>query len=167
MKKMIVGLVAGLLIGTTGTAIAAQTETVQAVFAKFNVKIDSKQPTEVEALVYDGTSYYPIRVIADILGHDVGYDDSSRTINLSAEKKTNVQETNSVTGIRELLETLGRKYPELTPDKNGGKSKISFVPYENTLYFQDKKYVLNPIGEGRFDAKPLIDAGILTAEDIQ
>ncbi|WP_010271338.1 stalk domain-containing protein [Paenibacillus senegalensis] len=82
MKKMIIGLVAGLMIGTAGTALAATTQQVQALFAKFNLSIDGQGLVEIEPLVYDGTSYLPVREVANLLGYDVDYEHSNRLITL-------------------------------------------------------------------------------------
>lgn len=74
-----IGLVIGLLVGSVGTALASN-DYVQAVYAKFNIAVDSAESVEVEALVNQGTSYYPIRVIADMLDSEVDYIDETRTI---------------------------------------------------------------------------------------
>jgi hypothetical protein len=49
LKKTIVALSLGLIFGSTGTAIAAATDTVQAAFAKYNFVIngENKQPPPI------------------------------------------------------------------------------------------------------------------------
>ncbi|AIQ26969.1 hypothetical protein P40081_01150 [Paenibacillus sp. FSL P4-0081] len=94
MKKLIVGLVAGMLIGTAGMAAAATTQTVQATLAKFTISIDGqKQKLKSDPLVYKGTTYLPVREISEILGYDLAYDNTKKTIDLS-KGENKVTETN-------------------------------------------------------------------------
>lgn len=84
MKKMVCGIIIGLMIGTVGTAIAATNETVQAVFAEFNLVINGEVKTlETVPLVYNGTSYLPVRELSNLVGYNVTYLADSRTIQLS------------------------------------------------------------------------------------
>lgn len=85
MKRMIIGIVIGLLIGTAGTAFAATSEPVQAIFAKFNFVVNGEEKTlEADPLVYQGGTYLPVRVVANMLGYDVTYKADSRTIELDS-----------------------------------------------------------------------------------
>lgn len=81
MKKLLIGLIAGFVLGAAGTAIAAD-ETVQAKFAKYFLKINDIGPVEIEPLVYKGTTYLPVREVAELFGYDVNYKADSRTIEL-------------------------------------------------------------------------------------
>lgn len=85
MKRMIIGIVIGLLIGTAGTALATS-ETVQATFQKFVFKVNGQElHLEADPLVYQGTTYLPVRVVANMLGYDVTYRHDSRTIELNLQ----------------------------------------------------------------------------------
>jgi len=82
MKKFIAGLVIGLLIATAGVGLAAG-EIIQATFAKFNFVVNGEAKTlETDPLVYQGTTYLPVRVVSNLLGYDVTYKADSRTIEL-------------------------------------------------------------------------------------
>lgn len=90
LKTMIIGIVIGLLIGTAGTALAAG-ETVQATFQKFVFKVNGQElHLEADPLVYRGTTYLPVRVVANMLGYDVTYKADSRAIEMVSmpEEKT-------------------------------------------------------------------------------
>lgn len=97
MKKTVAALALGLLIGSAGTAVAATNDTVQAVFAKFNLVINgAEKQLKTDPLVVDGTSYLPVREVAGILGYEVGFDEATGTIKLDngakaqeGEAKTN------------------------------------------------------------------------------
>lgn len=84
MKKIVIALALGMLLGSAVTAVAATNETVQAVFSKFAITVNG-QPKELKTdpLVVDGTSYLPVREVANLVGYDVDYEDATRTIILS------------------------------------------------------------------------------------
>jgi hypothetical protein len=84
LKKLILGLVVGMLLGSSTVAFAATNETVSAVFADFILKINGKeQKLDSQILVYNGTSYLPVRDVANLVGYDVTYKADSRTIELN------------------------------------------------------------------------------------
>lgn len=104
MKKLIVGLVAGMLIGTAGMAAAATTQTVQAAFAKFTISIDGqKQNLKSDPLVYKGTTYLPVREVSEMLGYEPVYDNTKKSIDLlkgetkmTEASEPNIEESNPV-----------------------------------------------------------------------
>lgn len=110
----------GILIGSAGTAVAAE-NLVKAVFAKFNIQINQGETVEIQAIVESGTSYYPIRVIADLLDHDVNYDDVTRTILLesryASEHKPSTSEESSE-GVEQMenKETETAEHEDITLD---------------------------------------------------
>ncbi|WP_157685635.1 stalk domain-containing protein [Paenibacillus donghaensis] len=86
MKKAIIGLVAGMLIGSAGMAAAATTQTVQAVFAKFTLSVDGqKQTLKNDPLVYRGTTYLPVREVAEMTGYGLEYDNTKKSIDLKTK----------------------------------------------------------------------------------
>src|SRR5690554_5182848 len=86
MKKIILALVIGMMIGSATVAIAATSDTVQAVFAKFAFVVDGEEKTlEADPLVYQGSTYLPVRVVSNMLGYDVTYKADSRTIELDSQ----------------------------------------------------------------------------------
>lgn len=80
MKRIILGLVVGLLIGSSVTAIAATNQTVKAVMKNILFQIDDQEPQELTFLVYEGTSYLPVRKAGEVLGYEVGYQGDPETI---------------------------------------------------------------------------------------
>ena len=102
MKKLILGLVIGMMIGSATVALAADdllgTE-IKAVFAGFNLKINGTEKVlETTPLVYNGTSYLPVRDMANLVGYDVTYKADSRTIELNTTStKGNVSSSTAIT----------------------------------------------------------------------
>lgn len=168
MKKAIIGLVSGMLIGSAGMAAAATTQTVQAVLTKITVSVDGqKQNLKADPLVYKGTTYLPVREVAAITGYGLEYDNTKKSIDLKSKGETTVTSnqstiTNGIKG-RALVELLAKKYPDLaTPTDN--KLNLSL---DGSLVIGDQKYQLSHDDQYNFDASPLIDAGVLSAEDLQ
>jgi hypothetical protein len=81
MKKLVIGLVIGLMLGMSTNAFAAIGDTVSAVFAQFNYVVDGTAKTiDSPVLVYEGVSYVRTTDISNMLGYDVTYKADSRTI---------------------------------------------------------------------------------------
>jgi hypothetical protein len=84
MKKLILGLAVGMMIGSVTTAAAATQGEVTAIFANFILKINGQEKQlDTTPLVYDGTSYLPVRAISNLMGYDVTYTTETRTIGLN------------------------------------------------------------------------------------
>lgn len=80
-KYLICGLIIGLLL-TTG--VFASNEQIQARFAEFKLSVNGEQQTlNTKPLIHNGTSYLPVREVADLLGYDVDFDDETKTIILN------------------------------------------------------------------------------------
>jgi len=76
--------IVGVLIATTATSYAAVGDKVEAIFADFNLVINGQVKTmDTVPLIYNGTSYIPLRSISNLLGYDVTYRADSRTIELN------------------------------------------------------------------------------------
>jgi len=164
MRKTVLALALGLLLGSAGTAVAADTDAVQAVYAKFNIVINGEaKQLSTDPLVVDGTSYLPVRELADLLGYTLTYDDATRTIELiqPKEKENQHAEVNSMVQEklkgRELIELLGQKYPEMVNDT---PSEISLSP-DGTLRFGDQIFHLEKDQNGYYNTEQLIRAGII------
>lgn len=93
MKQRLQGLMAGVLIGATitgGAAIAANTTTLYDVIANgVKIVVDGKKlnPTDVngnkvEPIIYNGTTYLPVRAVANALGKAVYWDGPNYTVYL-------------------------------------------------------------------------------------
>ncbi|OME02645.1 hypothetical protein BSK54_10325 [Paenibacillus odorifer] len=100
MKKAIIGLVAGMLIGSAGMAAAATTQTVQAVLKKLSISVNGqKQEFKNDPLVYKGVTYLPLREISEILGYGLVYD--GNTIDFQ-NKDVNILKSNPISEVSSI-----------------------------------------------------------------
>lgn len=98
MKKMIAGLVAGLFIGSAGMAAAATIPTVKAQLVKFAIWVDGeKQVLKNQPLLYNGTTYLPVRDISEMLGLGLTFNNQVKSISLKTPGGTASQPSTPVT----------------------------------------------------------------------
>lgn len=89
MKKVMIGLIIGVLLGASTNAFAAIGDSVQAVFASFSYVVNgSAKAVDSPVLVYEGTSYIRTTDMANMLGYDVTYKSDSRTIEFNKPEST-------------------------------------------------------------------------------
>lgn len=92
LKKAIIRLVAGMLIGSAEMAAAVTTQTVQAALAKFTFSVDGqKQTLKNDPLVYKGTPYLPVREVVEMTGYGLEYDNTKKSIALKSKGGTIVE----------------------------------------------------------------------------
>lgn len=89
MKKVILALSIGMLVGSSSMAVAATSQKVQATLANFKVIVNgqSKSVTS-DQLLYKGNTYLQLREAAKILGYEVNYASATRSIEFSAKSQT-------------------------------------------------------------------------------
>ncbi|WP_234530039.1 stalk domain-containing protein [Paenibacillus pseudetheri] len=169
LKKAIIGLVAGMLIGSAGMAAAATTQTVQAALAKFTFSVDGqKQTLKNDPLVYKGTTYLPVREVAEMTGYGLEYDNTKKSIDLKSKGGTvvkNDQLTSTAYTIkgRQLVELLAKKYPDIAKQS----SMAIALTQDGELRFGDQSFKLSSDANSNIDITPLIDAGIISQDDVQ
>ncbi len=90
MKKLFKGLlittlVLALLMTTAlGDAI---TKTIDVVYNSVNLTVNRKK-IEADNILYNGTTYVPLRAVADALGKDVGWDGNTNTASINDKGAT-------------------------------------------------------------------------------
>jgi hypothetical protein len=92
-KKLIsVTILAAILIFNLITAVSAApvNKTITAVYNDIKIIIDGKiiEPKDsagkpVEPFIYDGTTYLPVKAVAQAVGYDVSWDSKTYTVNLT------------------------------------------------------------------------------------
>ncbi|WP_025851392.1 copper amine oxidase N-terminal domain-containing protein [Paenibacillus ehimensis] len=172
MKKLIISLSVGMLLGSAATALAATNETVQATFAKFVFKVNGQEKElKTAPLVVDGTSYLPVREISGLLGYELKYDEETRTINLDKnpkgdDKMPSTEINQNLVNNRALLDFIADKYQM----KHKDGLSLSVNPddmSEGSLNFKGEKYPIKITKDGQVDVSPLLEKGIITAQDLE
>ncbi|WP_186320191.1 stalk domain-containing protein [Paenibacillus sp. Y412MC10] len=84
MKKLIVGLTVGMLIGSATVALASPS-TVQATLQKYRIVINGKtQSSTTNQLSYKGTTYVPIREAAKLFHYTTNYNSKANSIEFTS-----------------------------------------------------------------------------------
>jgi len=85
-RPFIIGLLTGVFFASPFVVFASDVnQKVEAYFGKFNFVINGElKYLEADPLVYQGTTYLPVRVVANMLGYDVTYRSDSRTIEMNS-----------------------------------------------------------------------------------
>lgn len=85
MKKVLFGLVLGMMLGAGSSVWAAGESVLQAVKAAVSLHMNGEAvalPAGYEILNYDGHVYVPLRYMAEQMGAAVSYDEQSRTVSV-------------------------------------------------------------------------------------
>lgn len=93
MKREFRGFVAGFIFCTaiSGSAVAAGlTQSIDVVKNDFIIKVN-KQKVEFEHFVYQGTTYVPVRNLAEALGKNVSWNKEKKTIYIDDEINNETQ----------------------------------------------------------------------------
>ncbi|MNJ25422.1 hypothetical protein D3C77_198670 [compost metagenome] len=101
MKKsihIIISLCIGMMLGMTTTALGAPIkETVQASFEKIKFVVNGEErPLDADPLVYQGSTYLPVRTVLNALGYDVGYKADTKTVTADKNLDTILSEAESL-----------------------------------------------------------------------
>lgn len=89
MKKILFGLVLGIMLGAGSSVWAAGESIVQAVKAAVSLHFNGEEavlPSEYEVLNYNGHVYVPLRYMAEQMGAVVSYDERSGSVSVLANK---------------------------------------------------------------------------------
>jgi len=103
-RMLIIGLIAGVMLTISATAFAAGgISKIEAYLREgFTFKVNGQAATlQNTPIVYNDTSYMPVRELAGMLGYDVGFEDN--TITLDAKMS---DETIQTQGVEDMSETV-------------------------------------------------------------
>ena len=89
MKKVILGLIIGIVI-STGTIYAKQiNDTIEIAYNNIKISVFGQEciPKDtdgniVEPFIYEGTTYVPIRAISQAFGKRVDWNDETKTVEI-------------------------------------------------------------------------------------
>lgn len=86
MKKFISGILCGALL-TIGLPVLANSDEIIAKFTSFNFVVNGQQKSiSANPVTINGSSYLPVRDVANMLGYDVTFKADTKTIEFSGDK---------------------------------------------------------------------------------
>ena len=104
---LIMGIIIGAGLTLTSGAFAAVSDQVQAVFRDLSIVVNGeKAELDSRPLSYNGTTYLPVREVANLTGYDVTYKADSATIVL--ESNTVSESTASLSKIAPVSESVSK-----------------------------------------------------------
>ena len=171
MKKRLQGLIVGVLIGATitgGVVFAANTTTLYDVIASgIKIIVDGQKlnPTDVngnkvEPIIYNGTTYLPVRAVANALGKAVYWDGPNYTVYLGEmdggleyptvelENMINISEYN-IKKTNRLTDNYGNRYGRAIINNNYGYTteyllNMKYSRFKGTLYVPEGESGIDP-----------------------
>ncbi len=171
MKKRLQGLIAGFLTGailTGGLVFAKQsTETISVLYDNIKIIIDGKDchPTdangnEVEPFVYNGTTYLPVRAIANAFDKAVYWDGENKCVYLG-DMKGKLEE--STVRLEDMTSIADKPYTDtILIDNYGNRYKHAVCNIQNSISFQ---YLLNN-KYSRFKGTLYVPEGVSSDESV-
>lgn len=112
LKDMILGaMVATLIVGAAPTAFAKVSEmNIPVNFNNIKVVINGKElKTDKEPFTYEGTTYLPVRAVAEVVGKDVNWDSKTQTVTLNDRNQSNQEDTSATNN------SVDKSYSRTTP----------------------------------------------------
>lgn len=137
MKKVLKSLIIGILVTALLLSITfarGTKETIEVMFNAVNLTVN-RQKVDADTIVYNGTTYVPLRAAAEMLGKEVGWDQKTQTasindkINTEADIKVEVVKLENVKDTKELINYLEDNFSIL--DTVIGSTSFTFYIMEN------------------------------------
>ena len=137
-NKFVVILILMMIIGTANTTYATQ-NTIDAIFNEIQLYLNGTQ-IEKETLLYNDTTYIPLRVISEMLNLETSYIHETKSVELNeTDKKIEITDTYTRPDIiADELEIMS--YVDYANDK-------MLVDYTNNTRYTITRYVIGLIDE--------------------
>ena len=81
MRKIVVSVVLTLMLMISAVFAASNVQSIEAVFDSVNLKVNG-QDLKASNILYKGTTYVPLRAVAEMLGKKVGWDGNTNTASI-------------------------------------------------------------------------------------
>ncbi|WP_317855036.1 copper amine oxidase N-terminal domain-containing protein [Chakrabartyella piscis] len=138
-------LVTALVVGTLPTVFATVGEmNIPVIFKDITVSIDGDTlEMEQEPFIYDGTTYLPIRAVAEAAGKDVSWDNDTRTVVLTTPEEEVVEEVEEEEIEEEIIEEEVEEEPWSVSMKENLVFGQGVTIYCSTFEEGSSKYTMN------------------------
>ncbi len=151
-KQFIVGIIIAAMLFSF-SAVFAENKSIVAYFNDIKIQLDGKfielkdvNENPVRPFIHEGTTYLPVRAIAEALGMEVKYNETTNTVELTKKKVDNVQwEDSSAISAAEEKKKEEERLASLVDIYDRGIESWSFVeesPIEVLVYKDGRKFVM-------------------------
>ena len=141
--KVLIALAIVLVLLMTTALGQVITQTIQVVYNSVNLTVNGQKIT-ADNILYNGTTYVPLRAVADALGKDVGWDQATNTASINDKgKEVTKPVDNSVETLSQKNAVAKAKdYLDLMAfSKSGLVKQLEFEGFNNG----DATYAVNKI----------------------
>lgn len=148
LKGFIVGVILTAMFMSTVVFADSAKETIEVLFNKVNISVNGEN-VEAKNIAYNGTTYVPLRAIAEMMGKEVVWDGSTNTASIN-DKKDDVPNTKEEKPVKSSDETLSQKnaikkaksYLDYSAfSKSGLIKQLEFEGFSN----EDSAYAVNKL----------------------
>ncbi|SCZ07975.1 stalk domain-containing protein [Alkaliphilus peptidifermentans] len=99
-KQYLKGLVSGIIITILLTSVVfASTKTIDVLFNGVNIEVNG-QKVNADNILYNGTTYVPLRVTAEMLGMEVGWIQETGTATLKSKIIPHAEDSENIEDSR-------------------------------------------------------------------
>lgn len=89
-KILIIMITMALLISSFVSASSAK-KNIEVIFNAVNIEVNGQKVNE-DTIVYKGTTYVPLRAVAEMLDKEVGWDQKTNTASINDKQTTNIND---------------------------------------------------------------------------
>jgi hypothetical protein len=169
LKYLVIGTVILTLLMTTALGDTI-TKTIEVVYNSVNITVNGTK-INADNILYNGTTYVPLRAVSEALGKDVGWDQSTNTasINDKGTVKPPVVDSSSETLSQKNAVAKAESYLDIMPfSKSGLVKQLEYEGFSN----DDTTYAVNKIsvdwkeqavlkGKSYLDIMPFSRSGLI------
>lgn len=151
MKKIIIGIIIGMALTLSSTALADQVTTLigKKIANEYPVFVDGKE-LEKKAIVVNGSSYLPVRLMGDTVGYRVTFDPEGEVLLQKDEPIVTITDN----GYKPSLDPeIRKRLLKQLPIQN---VESEIIELENKLQFNDL-YIHDLKGEKKEQIQAEID----------
>lgn len=141
LKGFIIGVTLTLMLISTAVFADSTMKTIQVLFNEVNITVNGKK-IEADNIAYQGTTYVPLRAVAESLGKEVGWDQKTKTASINDKREEETVKNSDETVSQKNAIRMAESYLNLTAFSKSGL--INQLKYEG---FNDKDatYAANQI----------------------
>ncbi len=146
VKDVIIGFIIGCMLMTTIPALADTVlQKIDVVMNGVNVEIDGKK-IDSSSILYNGSTYLPLRTVAEAVGKDVNWNQDTMTASIVDEDiDVKIEDVNMINNNISYEEFINMFDLRFSIDENG--SHIRHFIYKGDLSYENIKAIMSSYDE--------------------